>query len=33
MILSSGLGMHSLPVRAFNPAELSIIDIVPLANE
>ena len=33
MILSCGLGMHSLPVRAFNPAELSIIDIVPLANE
>ena len=29
LILSCGLGMHTLPVRAFNPAELSIIDIVP----
>ena len=29
MILSCGLGMHTLPVRAFNPAELSVIDIVP----
>lgn len=29
MVLSCGLGMHTLPVRAFNPAELSVIDIVP----
>lgn len=29
MVLSCGIGMHSLPVRAFNPAELSVIDIVP----
>lgn len=29
MILSCGIGMHSLPVRAFNPAELSVIDIEP----
>lgn len=27
MILSCGLGMHTLPVRVFNPAELSIIEL------
>ena len=30
MILSCGLGMHTLPVRLFNPAELSVIHIEPL---
>ncbi len=27
MILSCGLGMHTLPVRVFNPAELSVIEL------
>lgn len=27
MILSCGLGMHTLPVRFFNPAELSVIEL------
>lgn len=29
MILSRGLGTHTVPVRVFNPAELVVIDLVP----
>lgn len=29
MIVSCGLGMHTIKVRVFNPAELSVVDIVP----
>ena len=29
MILSRGLGMHTIPVRLFNPGELVIIDLKP----
>lgn len=29
MILSRGLGMHTIPVRIFNPGELVVIEIVP----
>ena len=27
MILSRGLGTHTIPVRLFNPAELVVIDL------
>jgi predicted MPP superfamily phosphohydrolase len=30
MILSRGLGMHTIPVRIFNPGELIVIDFEPL---
>lgn len=29
MILSRGLGTHTIPLRIFNPAELVVIDLVP----
>lgn len=29
MILSRGLGMHTLPVRIFNPAELVVVHLLP----
>ncbi|MDO4283825.1 MAG: metallophosphoesterase [Eubacteriales bacterium] len=29
LVLSCGMGMHTLPVRCFNPAELSVITIKP----
>lgn len=29
MVLSRGLGMHTLPVRIFNPAELVVIHLLP----
>ncbi len=29
MVLSCGMGMHTLKIRFFNPAELSVIDILP----
>jgi len=29
MILSRGLGMHTLPIRIFNPAELVVIHLLP----
>lgn len=29
MILSRGLGSHTLPIRIFNPGELVVIDLVP----
>lgn len=29
MILSCGIGQHTLPIRMFNPAELTVIDLVP----
>ncbi|MBD5524716.1 MAG: hypothetical protein HDR04_09895 [Lachnospiraceae bacterium] len=32
MILSRGLGTHTIPVRVFNPAELVVIDLVPGKN-
>jgi len=32
MVLSRGLGTHTIPVRLFNPAELWVIDFVPLQN-
>lgn len=28
MIVSRGLGSHTIPVRLFNPAELVVIDLV-----
>ena len=33
MILSRGLGYHSIPVRLFNPGELVIIDVTPCNEE
>ena len=33
MVLSRGLGYHSLPVRLFNPGELVIIDVNPCNEE
>jgi predicted MPP superfamily phosphohydrolase len=29
MLLSRGLGMHTIPVRLFNPAELLVLDFAP----
>ena len=29
MVLSCGIGTHTLPIRIFNPGEVSVIDIVP----
>lgn len=29
MVLSCGLGAHTLPIRIFNPGEISVVDIVP----
>lgn len=29
MIISRGLGSHTIPVRLFNPAELVVIDLIP----
>lgn len=29
MIVSRGLGSHTVPIRVFNPAELVIIDLEP----
>ena len=29
MVLSCGMGVHTLPIRIFNPAELSIVRVVP----
>ena len=29
MLLSRGLGIHTIPVRVFNPAELWVVDLVP----
>ena len=29
MVLSRGLGMHTIPVRLFNPAELWVVDFAP----
>lgn len=29
MLLSRGLGMHTVPVRLFNPGELIVVDLVP----
>ncbi|MFR1307576.1 MAG: hypothetical protein ACLSCO_00895 [Gallintestinimicrobium sp.] len=28
MIVSRGLGSHTIPVRLFNPAELVVIDLI-----
>lgn len=33
MILSRGLGMHTLPIRIFNPAELVVIHLLPCKSE
>ena len=33
MVVSRGLGTHTLPVRIFNPAELIIIRIVPACKD
>ena len=33
MILSRGLGMHTLPVRIFNPGELVVIHLLPCKSE
>lgn len=32
MLVSRGLGMHTIPVRIFNPAELPVIDFEPVEN-
>ena len=29
MVLTCGLGMHTLPIRIFNPGEVSVIELVP----
>ena len=29
MILTCGLGMHTLPIRIFNPGEISCVDLLP----
>jgi len=29
MLLSRGLGVHTIPVRLFNPGELLVVDFVP----
>ena len=29
MLLSRGLGMHTIPIRLFNPGELPVIDFLP----
>lgn len=29
MVLSCGLGAHTLPIRIFNPGEISVVDIIP----
>lgn len=29
MVLSRGLGIHTIPVRVFNPAELWVVDFIP----
>ena len=29
MVLSRGLGMHTIPIRLFNPGELWVIDLKP----
>lgn len=33
MIISRGLGSHTVPVRIFNPAELVVIDLLPESKE
>ena len=33
MVLSRGLGLHTIPLRLFNPAEFWVIDFVPAADE
>lgn len=33
MVLSRGLGMHTLPIRIFNPAELVVIHLLPCKSE
>ena len=29
MVLTCGLGMHTLPIRIFNPGEVSVIELLP----
>lgn len=33
MVLTCGLGMHTLPIRIFNPGEISVIDLKPSLND
>lgn len=33
MVLTCGLGMHTLPIRIFNPGEISVIDLGPSEKE
>ena len=33
MIVSCGLGEHTLPIRIFNPGEISVIDLVPASRQ
>lgn len=33
MLLSRGLGMHTIPVRMFNPGELLVVDFIPEETE
>ena len=33
MVLSRGLGMHTIPFRLFNPGELHVIDLKPKTNQ
>ncbi len=30
MVLTCGLGMHTLPIRIFNPGEVSVIELEPV---
>ena len=29
LVLTCGLGMHTLPIRIFNPGEISVVEIEP----
>ena len=29
MVLTCGLGMHTLPIRIFNPGEISLVELIP----
>jgi hypothetical protein len=29
MVLTCGLGMHTLPIRIFNPGEISLVELLP----
>jgi predicted MPP superfamily phosphohydrolase len=29
MVLTCGLGTHTLPIRIFNPGEISVVELLP----